>query len=65
MNSDLLYVIYMLGKRGVTGVVPERDQLEFTIRNRSEMFRVERILLLPLLFLEVFLDEPKVKFNQV
>jgi len=47
------------------GVVSEGDQLEFTVRNRSEKFHVERILLLPFLFLEVFLGEPGVQFDQV
>ena len=47
------------------GVVPERDQLEFTVRNRCKKFRVERILLLPFLFLKAFLGEPRVKFDQV
>jgi len=47
------------------GVVSEGDHLEFTVRNRSEKFRVERILLLPFLFLEVFLGEPGFKFDQV
>ena len=42
-----------------------KNQLEFSIRNRSKKFRVERILLFPLLFLEDFLGEPGVEFDQV
>ena len=47
------------------GVVFERNQLEFSIRNRSKKFYVEQILLLPLLFLEVLLGEPGFMFDQV